>query len=115
THRINPMDVLKKIAEDRIRAAQDEGVFDNLPGKGKPLNLDDDTGVPEDMRLMFKVLKNAGCLPIEMEVRKEIYNIRQLLNAAIDEETRNELRRELRLLMLKEATLRDRPSRSRSG
>ena len=107
------MDVFKKIAEDRIRAAQDEGVFDNLPGKGRPLHLDDDAGVPEDMRLMFKVLKNAGCLPIEMEVRKEIYNIRQLLNAAIDEETRKELRRELRLLMLKEAAVRDKPSRSR--
>ena len=100
------MDFLNKIAEDRIRSAQDEGVFDNLPGKGKPLNLEDETGVPEDMRLAFKILKNACCLPIEMEVRKEIYNLRQLLNAAVDEETRKELRRELNLLMLKEALAR---------
>src|SRR5262245_35865227 len=100
---MRPMDCLKKIAEDRIRAAQDEGVFDNLPGKGKPLDLDDESGIPEDMRLTFKILKNAGCLPIEMELRKEIYNIRQLLNAAIDEETRRELRRELSVLILKEA------------
>ena len=54
------MDFMKRIAEDRIRAAQDEGVFDNLPGKGKPLQLDDDSGIPEDMRLAFKILKNAG-------------------------------------------------------
>ena|ERR1051326_2556561 len=97
------MDFMNKIAEDRIRAAQDEGVFDNLPGKGKPLNLEDDSTVPQDMRLVFKILKNAGCLPIEMEVRKEIYNVRQLLNAAIDPETRKELRRELNFLLLKEA------------
>src|SRR5262245_48230390 len=107
------MDFLRKIADDRIRAAQDEGVFDNLPGKGKPLNLEDESGIPEDMRLTFKILKNAGCLPIEMEVRKEIYNIRKLLNAAIDEETRKELRRELNLLMLKEAVVLKKPLRGR--
>src|SRR5262245_29826948 len=91
---------IERLAEERIRKAKEEGVFDNLPGKGKPLNLDDDAGVPEDLRLMFKVLKNSNCLPIEMEIRKEIFNLRQLLNAAIDEETRRELRRELNLLVL---------------
>ena len=100
------MDFMKRIAEDRIRAAQDEGVFDNLPGKGKPLQLDDDSGIPEDMRLAFKILKNAGCLPVEMELRKEIYNVRQLLNAAIDEKTRKELRRELNFLLLHDALTR---------
>jgi hypothetical protein len=102
------MDFLHRIAEDRIRAAQDEGVFDNLPGKGKPLILDDDSAVPEDMRLAFKILKNAGCLPVEMEMRKEIYNIRQLLNTAIDERTRKQLRRELNFLLLRDAVARQR-------
>ena len=97
------MGFIEKIAEERIRAAKEEGYFDNLPGKGKPLQLDDDSEIPEDMRLTFKVLKNAGCLPVEMEVRKEIYNLRQLINAAVDEDVRKELRRELHLLMLKEA------------
>ena len=77
-----------RFVEDKIRTAQAEGVFDNLPGKGKPLKLDDDNGVPEDLRLAFKVLKNAGCLPVEMELRKEFFNLRKLLNAAIDESTR---------------------------
>jgi hypothetical protein len=97
------MDWMERIAEERIRAAQEEGLFDNLPGRYQPLNLEDESGIPEDMRLAFKILKNAGCLPIEMELRKEIYNLRQLLNAAIDEETRKELRRELNFLMLKAA------------
>ena len=94
------MEYLHRLVEDRIQKAQEEGVFDNLPGKGKPLNLDDDSTIPEDLRLTFKVLKNAHCLPVEMELRKEIFNLRQLLNAAIDPETRHELRRELNLLIL---------------
>ena len=83
-------------------------MFDNLPGKGKPLNLDDDSAIPEDLRLTFKVLKNAHCLPIEMELRKEIFNLRQLLVAAIDPESRHELRRELNLLILDLNTRRSR-------
>ena len=94
---------MRKVVEEKIREAMDEGKFDNLPGKGKPLNLDDDAGVPEELRLAFKILKNAGCLPIEMELRKEIYSVRQMLNAAVDEQTRRELRRELNFLLLKDA------------
>jgi hypothetical protein len=95
------MDFLNKIVEERIRQAQDEGEFDNLPGKGKPLQLDDDLGIPEDLRLAYKVLKNANCLPIEMELRKEIFNLQQLLDAAIDPEIRRDLRKQLNLLVLR--------------
>ena len=102
------MGLMETIAENRIRAAQEEGFFSNLPGKGKPLNLDDDSSVPEDLRLTFKILKNAGCLPIEMELNREIYNLRQMLKAAIDENSRKELRRELNYLLMKEAISRQR-------
>jgi Domain of unknown function (DUF1992) len=95
------MEFLDKIVEERIQRAQADGLFDNLPGKGKPLKLDDDSFVPEDLRLTYKILKNSNCLPVEMELRKQIFNLRQLLNAAIDEETRRELRRELNVLVLK--------------
>lgn len=102
------MDFLHRIAEERIQDAQRDGLFDNLPGKGKPLNLDEDGAVPEDLRLAFKILKNANCLPIEMELRKEIYNLRQLIDTAIDPETRRELRHELNLLTLRFNSLRNR-------
>ncbi len=94
------MEYLHRLVEDRIRKAQDEGVFDNLPDKGKPLNLEDDRSVPEDLRMTFKVLKNAHCLPFEMELRKEIFSLHQLLTAAIAPEDRRKLRRELNLLIL---------------
>jgi hypothetical protein len=93
---------IERIAEERIRAAQDEGLFDNLPGKGKPLQLEDDSAVPEELRLTFKILRNAGYLPIEMEIRKEICSLHQLIKTTIDEESRSELRRELSFLLLKE-------------
>src|SRR4249920_1636800 len=102
------MGLIETIAENRIRAAQDEGLFSNLPGQGKPLILDDDRGVPEDLRLTFKILKNAGCLPVEMEMNREIYNLRQLIKTAIDETARKELRRELNYLLMKEAISRSR-------
>ena len=94
------MEYLHRIVEERIQRAQEDGAFDNLPGKGKPLTLDDDSFVPEELRLTYKVLKNSRCLPIEMEMRKEIFSLRQLLDAAIDPETRRDLRRELNLLIL---------------
>jgi Domain of unknown function (DUF1992) len=105
------MDFLNKIVEQRIQKAQEEGVFDNLPGKGKPLQFDDDTWVPEDLRLAYKILKNSNCLPIEMELRKEIFSLRQLLDAAIDPEIRRDLRRQLNLLVLRHNLQRKGPAR----
>src|SRR5262245_41914742 len=94
------VDYLHRLVEERIQKAREEGVFDNLPGAGKPLHLDDDSAVPEDLRLTYKILKNSNCLPVEIELRKQILSLRQLLGAAIEVETQRELRRELNLLTL---------------
>lgn len=51
------MEFIARIAEQRIRQAEEEGLFDNLPGKGKPLKLEDDSDVPEELRMTFKILK----------------------------------------------------------
>jgi len=99
-HYIGSMSFFDRLVEERIQQAQEEGAFDNLPGKGRPLRLEDDSLVPEDLRLTYKILKNSGCLPIEMELRKEIFSLRQLLDAAVDADTRREIRRELNLLIL---------------
>ena len=102
------MGLLETIAENRILAAQDEGLFDNLPGQGKPLDLFDDSGVPEDLRLTFKILKNAGCLPIEMEAQREIHNLQELLRAAVEESSARELQQRLNSLSMKAAISRKR-------
>jgi hypothetical protein len=102
------MGLMETLAENRIREAQEEGFFSNLPGQGKPLNLEDECNVPEDLRLTFKILRNAGCLPAEMELGKQIFNLRQLIAAAADEGSRQELNRELNYLLLKESISRKR-------
>jgi hypothetical protein len=89
------MDVFQQIAENRIREAMEEGLFEQIPGKGKPFRFEDDSMVPEDLRQSHKILKNAHCLPAELELRKDIFNIRQMLESAVDEETRMALQRKL--------------------
>ena len=74
----------EKIIEERILQAQRRGDFDNLPGSGKPLEIEDDRHIPEDLRLAYKILKNAGCIPPEIELKKEIHQTRDLLAAMED-------------------------------
>ena len=54
----------EKIVEERIRRAQEKGEFKNLEGAGRPLNLAQDSHIPEDLRLSYKILKNADCLDL---------------------------------------------------
>ena len=96
-----PMEIITLIAEQRIREAMDRGEFDNLPGKGRPVKLEDDSSVPDELRVSYKVLKNAGCIPPELELRKEILNLRDLLKTTGDEEERQTRLRELNFKLLK--------------
>jgi hypothetical protein len=73
---------LDSIAEKRIREAQERGEFDALPGAGAPLQLDDDSLVPADLRVAYRILRNSGHLPPELEAHREIREIEQLLQAA---------------------------------
>ena len=78
----------QKLIEKKIKEAKERGEFDNLPGQGKPLNLEDDSRVPEELRLAYKILKNADCLPPEIELRKEIRQMEDMLENIPDERER---------------------------
>ena len=89
-------------AERHILDAQKKGERDNLSGAGEPLILDDDTFVPESLRAGYRLLKNAGCLPPELEQRKEALALVDLLKSTqTDETTFHEVSRRLTLLELK--------------
>jgi hypothetical protein len=95
------MDILAKIAEQRIREAMERGEFDNLPFHGKPIKLDDLVGVPEHLRMGYKILKNAGVLPEEMQLKKEVVSLKTLLDACYDETERQALQRKMNEKMLR--------------
>jgi Domain of unknown function (DUF1992) len=66
------------IAEEKIAEAIARGELDNLPGAGRPLNLDDDALIPEELRLAYRILKNAGYVPPELETLNEIAQLERL-------------------------------------
>jgi hypothetical protein len=97
----------EKIIEERILRAQKEGEFDNLPGAGEPLELSDDRWIPEDLRLAYKILKNADCTPPEIELKKEILQTETLLAGMKDTEESYRLLKKLNFLIMKFNTLRN--------
>jgi hypothetical protein len=105
------MDAMALVAERKIREAMARGEFDNLSGAGKPLPEEDLSGVPEELRMAYKVLKNAGCLPPEVELRKEIVTLRDLFRSAEDDEERRKRMKELQFKMMKLEMMRNRPLR----
>lgn len=103
------MDIFSKIAERRIQEAIQNGDFDNLKGKGKPLTFEDETFIPEDLRMAYRILKNAGCLPPELELRNEIVNLSTLINTLDDDKERLKKLRELNFKILRFNIMRRRP------
>ena len=71
------------------------GEMDNLPGQGKPLNLDDESGVPEDMRMAYRVMKNAGIVPPEVEAMKRLAKLREQLAVETDPAERDRLAKQI--------------------
>ncbi len=90
---------IERLAEERIKKAQEDGAFDALPGRGRALALDDDAHVPEDLRMAWRVLKNADCLPPEVLAQKEIHTARELLASFTDEAERYQQMQRLNLMI----------------
>jgi hypothetical protein len=66
------MSLWRRIAEEKIERAIEEGAFENLPGAGKPLPVDEDPFVEPDMRLALHLLHSNGFALPWIEERKEI-------------------------------------------
>jgi hypothetical protein len=90
-----------KIVEQRIKESLEKGEFDNLPGKGEPLILEDDSHIPEDLRIAYKILKNADCLPPEIQERKEIMQMEDMLASIPDDLERYKLIKKINYKIMK--------------
>jgi hypothetical protein len=95
------MDAFYRIAERRIIEAMKNGDFDNLENMGKPIQFEDETWIPEDLRMAYKFLKNAGCIPPELDMRNEMLNLFSLMNTIDDDKERLKKIRELNFRLLK--------------
>ncbi len=90
-----------KLVEIQIQEALERGEFDNLPGKGRPLQIEDDSHIPEDLRLAYKILKNADCLPPELQLKKEIRQMEDLLESLPDEREKYMLMKKINYMIMK--------------
>jgi hypothetical protein len=82
---------LEKIIEEKILAAMANGEFENLEGRGKPLNLDDYFATPEDVRVGHSLLKSNKFVPQEVDLLKEIGDLKEKLKVCGDETERTKL------------------------
>lgn len=83
---------LSKFIEEQISKGISEGLFDNLKGAGKPLNLDDYFNTPEDLRIGYSILKSGNIIPPEVEMLKEIKELKEQLADCADETRKKQLR-----------------------
>jgi hypothetical protein len=95
------MDIFEKLAEEKIIVAMQRGAFRALPGAGKPLPADDLTHVPEELRMAYKVLKNAGYVPPELELRREISTLEMQVNQQIDSTAKKQSLKKLYCLYMR--------------
>ena len=71
--------MLDFLAERRLQEAVSRGEFDDLPGQGRPLDLDEDPLIPEDLRLAYRILRIAGFIPPEVQHLNEIHRLERLV------------------------------------
>ncbi len=98
-----------KLVEQRIQAAQRNGEFEDLQGSGEPIEFADDSRIPEDLRLAYKMLKNADYAPPEIEIKKQILKTEDLLDGMPDSREKYKAIKKLNYLVMKLNCLRRTP------
>lgn len=86
---------IESAIEEKIKQAIARVEFDNLAGQGKPLDLDAYFNTPEDVRMGYSILKSNDFVPEEIEMLREIGNLRALLKDSVDETERDVLSKKL--------------------
>ncbi|MBI5353784.1 MAG: DUF1992 domain-containing protein [Chloroflexi bacterium] len=104
---------LEKSVEAIIREAQERGDFDNLKGKGKPIDLSAYFETPEDVRLAYSILKNAGMVSAEVDLLTEIAALKERLTTTYEEKDRSRIQKMIREKQLQYNVMMERQKRQR--
>jgi hypothetical protein len=102
-----------RIVEAIIKDAMERGEFDNLPGKGKPIDLTEYFETPEEVRLAHSILKNAGMTSREVELLKEIAELKQVHAAFLDEKKKQEIEKQIQQKQIEFSLMMERQKRER--
>lgn len=103
-----PISGFDALVEKHIAEAQAQGVFDDLPGAGQPLKLDDDAMVPEELRAAYRILKNSGYVPPEVEALRDLREIEYMIERAEDDTERSALLGKFNALLTRAGAMRGR-------
>src|SRR5215213_3369582 len=102
---------IESAIEKQIKEAMARGEFDNLAGKGKPLDLEAYFNTPEDLRMAYSILKSNDFVPEEVELMKEISSLKARLADAVGESDAAALREKINERSLALSLLLDRRRR----
>jgi len=77
----------ENLVDIKIKKAIAEGEFDNLPGKGKPIDLTRYYELPEHLRIAYQIIKNSGYVPEEVRLKKEMEILKEKMRntSSLDE------------------------------
>ena len=104
---------LEKSVEAIIREAQERGDFDNLKGKGKPIDLSAYFETPEDLRMAYSMLKNAGMVSAEVNLLNEIAALKEKLATTYKEDDQSRIQKMIREKQLQFDIIMEQQKRSR--
>lgn len=92
--------MFNKTVEILLQEAMARGEFDNLPNKGKPIDLTEYFNTPKELRVASSVLKSAGVKPPEVELLREIAELKNQLALCEDNAKQAEIRGRIRYLQI---------------
>jgi DnaJ homologue, subfamily C, member 28, conserved domain len=86
---------MDKFIDEQIRKAIEAGEFDDLSGKGKPIELSTYFETPEDLRMAYSILKSNNFVPEEVEILKEIDDLKRRLAVCTEEDEKSKITKEI--------------------
>jgi hypothetical protein len=105
----------ERIVEAMIKEAMERGEFDNLPGQGKPIDLSEYFETPEEVRMAHSVLKGAGMTSREVDLLREIAELKHHLSAVLEEHKKQEMEKQIRQKQMEFNLMMERQKKERKG